>query len=125
MDIEEKMKIVIGNYFKAQCDVNTSIREAFEKGFRIGVKKGMDIKPKPQWISTKERLPEDQQRVVIAIKTGYPPSYCHSASVYEEYTPTFGFFWTEGHGRLRMDEVEWWVSLPMPPKTPAEMEGDG
>ena len=31
---EEKMKIVINNYFKSECDVNTSIREAFEKGFR-------------------------------------------------------------------------------------------
>lgn len=37
---KEKMKIVINNYFKAECDVNTSIREAFEKGFRIGVEKG-------------------------------------------------------------------------------------
>lgn len=38
---EEKMKIVINNYFKSECDVNTSIREAFEKGFHIGVKKGL------------------------------------------------------------------------------------
>ena len=36
---EKKMKIVIDNYFKSECDVNTSIREAFEKGFRIGVNK--------------------------------------------------------------------------------------
>ena len=36
---EEKMKIVINNYFKDECNVNMSIREAFEKGFRIGVKK--------------------------------------------------------------------------------------
>ena len=33
---EEKMKIVIDNYFKTECNVDTSIREAFEKGFRIG-----------------------------------------------------------------------------------------
>lgn len=38
---EEKMQIVIDNYFKQECDVNTSIREVFEKGFRIGVKKGL------------------------------------------------------------------------------------
>ena len=37
---EDKMKIVINNYFKDECDVNTSIRQAFEKGFRIGVQKG-------------------------------------------------------------------------------------
>ena len=44
---EAKMKIVIDNYFRSECDVNTSIREAFEKGFRIGVKKGMQIRTEP------------------------------------------------------------------------------
>lgn len=39
MTREEKMKIVINNYFKTECSVNTSIREAFEKGFRIGASK--------------------------------------------------------------------------------------
>lgn len=43
---EEKMRIVINNYFKTECDVNTSIRQAFEKGFRIGVKKGLSAQPK-------------------------------------------------------------------------------
>ena len=38
---EKKMQIVIDNYFKQECDIDTSIREAFEKGFRIGVKKGL------------------------------------------------------------------------------------
>jgi hypothetical protein len=42
---EQKMKIVIENYFKAECNVNTSIREAFEKGFRIGVKKASSAQP--------------------------------------------------------------------------------
>lgn len=37
---EIKMKAVINNYFKIECSTNTSIREAFEKGFRIGVSKG-------------------------------------------------------------------------------------
>ena len=44
---DTKMRIVIENYFKKECDVNTSIREAFEKGFRIGVMKGMQVKPEP------------------------------------------------------------------------------
>ena len=44
---EAKMKIVIDNYFKSECDVNTSIREAFEKGFRIGVQKGLQTRPEP------------------------------------------------------------------------------
>ena len=38
---EKKMKIVMDNYFKSECNVDTSIREAFEKGFRIGVRKGL------------------------------------------------------------------------------------
>lgn len=42
---EKKMQIVINNYFKQECSVNTSIREAFEKGFRIGVKKALSVKP--------------------------------------------------------------------------------
>ena len=39
----KQMQIVIDNYFKSECDVNTSIRQAFEKGFRIGVKKVSSI----------------------------------------------------------------------------------
>ena len=42
MTREEKMKIVINNYFKTECSVNTSIREAFEKGFRIGASKSAE-----------------------------------------------------------------------------------
>ena len=45
---EKKMQIVMNNYFKAECTVNTSIREAFEKGFRIGVQKGYDITKEPE-----------------------------------------------------------------------------
>ena len=48
---ETKMQIVIANYFKDECDVNTSIRQAFEKGFRIGVKKGASTdRPQGEWI---------------------------------------------------------------------------
>ena len=36
---EAKVKIVIDNYFPKECDVNTSIRAAFEKGFRLGLQK--------------------------------------------------------------------------------------
>lgn len=39
------MQMVIDNYFQQECDVNTSIREAFEKGFRIGAKKGLHAQP--------------------------------------------------------------------------------
>ena len=50
---EEKMQIVINNYFKSECSIDTSIHQAFEKGFRIGVKKGLTVqseRPKGEWI---------------------------------------------------------------------------
>lgn len=50
---EKKTQIVIDNYFKSECDVNTSIRQAFEKGFRIGIKKLPSAQPerlKGHWI---------------------------------------------------------------------------
>ncbi len=46
---EKKMQIVIDNYFKSECNVDTSIREAFEKGFRIGVQKTA-YRPIGKWI---------------------------------------------------------------------------
>lgn len=61
MRISEKMQIVIDNYFKLECDVNTSIRNAYEKGFRTGVKKGLFVRPKLEqsmWIPCSEKLPE-------------------------------------------------------------------
>lgn len=48
---EKKMRIVIDNYFKSLCNVNTSIYEAFEKGFRTGVKKGSVGGLQGQWIN--------------------------------------------------------------------------
>ena len=43
---EKKMKIVIENYFKDKCNINTTIHDAFEKGFRIGVQKGISSERK-------------------------------------------------------------------------------
>ena len=59
---EKKMQMVINSYFKLECDVNTSIRNAYEKGFRTGVKKGLAVRPKLEqsmWIPVTERLPEE------------------------------------------------------------------
>lgn len=50
---EAKKKIVIDNYFKKECDVNTSIKEAFTKGFELGLKKAPIPQPKTgHWIDT-------------------------------------------------------------------------
>lgn len=43
---KKKMQIVIDNYFKKECDINTSIKSAFEKGFKIGIKKGFLLRNK-------------------------------------------------------------------------------
>lgn len=69
---EEKMKIVINNYFKKECSVNTSIREAFEKGFRIGVSKVQ--KKQGEWIKVKEdRMSIDMSGEIV---TQYKCSEC-------------------------------------------------
>lgn len=49
MTFEEKKKIVIDNYFKNECSVDTSIREAYEKGFELGYRKAPQRK-KGRWI---------------------------------------------------------------------------
>ena len=55
MEISEaKVKIVINNYFPKECNINTTIREAFEKGFRLGLQKAIpaaDVRPvvRAQW----------------------------------------------------------------------------
>lgn len=66
MTFEEKMKIVINNYFKTECSVNTSIREAFEKGFRIGASKVQ--KKHGKWINTAPRHRSDN---IICDHCGY------------------------------------------------------
>lgn len=46
---EEKKKIVINNYFKEQCTIDTSIREAFAKGFELGLRKAPQEKRIAKW----------------------------------------------------------------------------
>ena len=59
MTREEKMKIVINNYFKTECSVNTSIREAFEKGFRIGASKVQTKRKEAEWIYGEDSSGQD------------------------------------------------------------------
>ena len=65
---EAKMQMVIANYFKDECDVNTSIRQAFEKGFRIGVKKGASTNRPQEWIPCSERLPNEGEVVLVCMR---------------------------------------------------------
>ena len=79
---EEKIKIVINNYFKTECSVDTTIREAFEKGFRLGIRK---VKGQESpWIPVSERLPEEEAAVLVqygdgsiaAVMSALPKHWC-------------------------------------------------
>ena len=76
---EAKKKIVIDNYFKVECDMNTSIKEAFTKGFELGLKKA----PQPKtgkWMETDSADPY-----------WYMCSECHRRlSAQEAYCPSCG-----------------------------------
>lgn len=80
---ETKMKIVIDNYFKTECDVNTSIRNAFEKGFRIGVIKGQTLPSElsktqlsdqaKRWIPCSEQLPNEIGYYLVTVCAEFRP----------------------------------------------------
>lgn len=81
MTSEKKMQIVIDNYFKSECNVDTSIRDAFEKGFRIGVQKTV-YRPKGEWIRVGHDIYECSlchQNVMTKDIDCY--SYCHRCGV--------------------------------------------
>ena len=79
MTLEEKTKIVINNYFKTECSVNTSIREAFEKGFRIGASKVQ--KKRGKWIE-RESGTEDKENgfetVIVCSCCDFPATTFYS-----------------------------------------------
>ena len=47
---EKKKEIVINNYFKVDCDIDTSIRDAYVKGFERGLQKAPHKKRQGEWI---------------------------------------------------------------------------
>lgn len=48
---EEKKKIVIENYFKSECNINTTIHDAYVKGFERGLSKALQPERKTgRWI---------------------------------------------------------------------------
>ena len=60
---ETKKQIVIDNYFKNTCDVNTSIKEAFTKGFEVGLTKA--VFPKDQY---EARLKADLKAILVELQ---------------------------------------------------------
>ena len=64
---EAKKRIVIENYFKRDCDINTSIRQAYENGFERGLQKAPARKAaeeKPQGM-----IPIDSYYVELWLKS--------------------------------------------------------
>ena len=47
---ETKKRIVIDNYFKTECNIDTSIREAFKKGFELGLQKAPRERKTGKWV---------------------------------------------------------------------------
>ena len=101
---ETKMQIVIANYFKDECDVNTSIRQAFEKGFRIGVKKGASTNRPQGWIPCSERLPNEKEVVLITNDKGNVR--------FGQFRGTHGKYWIWKSNTL--ETVLAWMPLPKP-----------
>ena len=78
---ESKKKIVIDNYFRRECDINTSIKEAFTKGFELGLVKAPIPRPKMwHWINGDPICPccgEDKFKDLDAdIWSDWQPKYC-------------------------------------------------
>lgn len=68
---EAKKKIVIDNYFKEKCTIDTSIREAFTIGFEIGLEKGAGLKAETieqlLWNPISKGLPTEEELVEVTI----------------------------------------------------------
>lgn len=111
---EKKIQIVINNYFKSECNVDTSIRQAFEKGFRIGVKKGLIAQPEPQWTPCSEELPKAGVRYQVTFESGEVgyadfrnKIFLSDGSVKENVWETERYYEDDG-------EVIAWKELPEP-----------
>ena len=107
---ESKKKIVIDNYFKKECDVNTSIKEAFIKGFELGLKKA-PVNPQPKWIPVSERLPDEEGFYLVSVGAPYktirvfefkPCVMSENQSLWKDNYDCYCFNWF----------VEAWMPLP-------------
>lgn len=64
------------------------------------------------WISIKDRLPDDRIQVLI-----YNGERCSVSSYLPEYFNTFGFHqWSHWDEEFDYDNISHWMSLPAPPQ---------
>ena len=104
---EAKKKIVINNYFKEECNVDTTIRQAYEKGFNRGIGKALECSP---WVSVSTRLPEEKKNPVTHDFYEYPCTF-KNGDVLDVRCFKFGkgHWW---HGAVTVDEyVTAWMPL--------------
>lgn len=68
----DKKKIVMENYFKTDCDINTSIKQAYERGFNRAYEKCMIlIKQKPTTNHNTKNAPVRVMDLLWLFSDGY------------------------------------------------------
>lgn len=95
---ERKKEIVIGNYFKTDCSVDTSIREAYRKGFERGLSKIPDVSMRKSDI--KDKLP-DILRGFFSVGNSYTYELTRMKSGLEIGTVTLDDFVEWGEEQIR------------------------
>ena len=104
MDVREKLVELLEGYTKGKyvegrldCIVNTLIAH------------GVTVQ---EWISVKDRLPEEEEMVLIYTKT--------NITNYGTYTKRYGAYRKEGFicqdGFMWLNTASHWMPLPQPPK---------
>ena len=127
MTYEEKKNIVIDNYFKMDCDINTTIKEAYTKGFNRGADKQRSVveakqkeidslKERYSWISVDERLPDKEGDYIVR----YYDKFVHEFGLllpgityFDEREESFGQWVNDTFYRTK---VSLWMPLPELPK---------
>lgn len=100
---ETKKQIVIDNYFKNTCDVNTSIKEAFTKGFEVGLTKA--VFPKRQY---ETRLKADMVAVFDKIRAEILEEKECAYADFEQYKAEYlGQDWEDVYDSLPQDDFRY------------------
>ena len=111
MDVREKLVELIGS---TEYGNGSLVGKNFQKGFieKIAsnlIANGVTVQ---EWISVTERLPEEEERVLIYTKT--------NITNYGTYTKRYGAYRKEGFicqdGFMWLNTASHWMPLPQPPK---------
>lgn len=93
---------------------NASVADA--EGWLGGIKEAIDeiklipsAEPEPKWISTADRLPENNQRVLVSIIRSDGAKRVRTGSYSSNE-----YFWVDNGDYWRAKEVQAWMPLPEP-----------